>query len=783
VPQPPEKRTVPHWVWLAGLTLLALLLRLLYVWQVGRLSLVTPQDLDPAFYYDWAKQIAAGHWLGTAPFVQSPLYAYLLGLLMKLVGSGVARILLVQALVGCGTVLLTYLAARLLLGPTQGLLAGLLLALYGPFIFYEGMVMKTFLSPFLTLALLLLLDRARDLSGPVPPSGRRGLLGSASMAFLGAGLVYGLLTLDRDNFILLAPILALLAAWLGGGATRRGMRAAALFTLGTMLLVAPVTLRNWVVSRDFVLLTTGGGEVFFIGNNADANGLYVPPPFVRPDPHYEHADFIARAGEIEGRPLTPMQSSWFWFRQGMQFVAGEPLAWLRLEGRKLLHFWNYYELPDNLDYDIMQRFSPLLARLNFTLPPPRWPTLRCPTPLGMVPVRLHLLSTFGTIAPLGLLGLYLTRRRWRRLLPLYLLLFGYMGTVLLFFNFSRFRVPVVPLLAILASEGLRAIGGYLAQAGRALLALASRSGDMVGRVKALRPGARQWVACAVLAVPLLAVNIELPRGVVPAIEQALITGNAYYTEGDPVQALQSYRIGLVLLGEGPTGARGEEILSRFGPDVSRERLLKELEVESIARGPQFKGIHIGIHHGIGIALVDQAQNLLKQGERTRAMALLDQAIAQFDEALKLAPSYLLSLRKMAKAYQLKGDTATALDWYRKAIDMWPDDLRTRLDVAELLFDTGDFKTALRHLEEARREGKNLDDAQLAEIYFNRGFIFLQGLKQPGRALYDFEKVLALNPGYPQGDQLRGTILRLRAAGYQPLRDEEIEAAAPPFSGS
>src|SRR5207247_8885763 len=67
-----------------------------------------------------------------------------------------------------------------------------------------------------------------------------------------------------------------------------------------------------------------------------ANGLYVPPPFVRPDPKYEHADFIARAEEISGAKMTPMQSSWFWFRQGMKFITDEPGAWIRLLGRKLI---------------------------------------------------------------------------------------------------------------------------------------------------------------------------------------------------------------------------------------------------------------------------------------------------------------------------------------------------------------------------------------------------------------------------------------------------------------
>src|SRR5437867_9459703 len=322
---------------------------------------------------------------------------------MVFLGTSVGRILVVQSFVGVGTVLLTYLLGRRFFGHWQGMLAGLLIACYGPFIFFEGMIMKTFLSAFLTLVLLLLLDMARQEAGGTAAGTGAAMPGSeatparrALRLFGLAGAVYGLTTLDRDNFILLAPALAMLPCWLGAGLNRRGLRAAGAFTLGTVLMIAPVTLRNWFVSHEFVLLTTGGGEVFFIGNNADANGLYVPPPFVRPDPKYEHADFIARAEEISGVKMTPMQSSWFWFRQGMKFITDEPGAWIRLLGRKLIHFWNFFELPDNLDYLILQRFSPLLDALNASFPPPGWGTLVLPSAGSSAPVRIHLYSTFGT---------------------------------------------------------------------------------------------------------------------------------------------------------------------------------------------------------------------------------------------------------------------------------------------------------------------------------------------------------------------------------------------------
>jgi hypothetical protein len=240
-----------------------------------------------------------------------------------------------------------------------------------------------------TVVLLLLLDVAMEASD------RRFL-----RMFGAAGVVYGLLTLDRDNFILLAPVLAVLVLWLGGGFKRRGLLAAGAFTLGTVHVIVPVTLRNWVVSHEFVLLTTGGGEVFFIGNNADANGLYVPPPFVRPDPKYEHADFLARASEISGKRLTAMQSSWFWFDQGMQFIKEEPLSWLRLIGRKFVHFWNFYELPDNLDYQILQRFSPLLDAVNVSFPPPDG-TMRVTRPVRTSTVQTSCFAPAESLDGLG----------------------------------------------------------------------------------------------------------------------------------------------------------------------------------------------------------------------------------------------------------------------------------------------------------------------------------------------------------------------------------------------
>jgi len=199
--------------------------------------------------------------------------------------------------------------------------------------------------------------------------------------------------------------------------------------------------------------------------------------------------------------LTPMQSrgSGSARAQVHRLIAA---GVVRLIVRKMFYFWNYYELPDNVDYEIMQRFSPLLDYLNRSFPPGGWPTLALPFQGGWIPVASPPAPHLRQPRALRPRGIYLTRAP-EEPPALYVLLFGYMGTVLLFFNFSRFRAPVVPILALFAAECLMAAGRWMKRLSTSRSRSRALRGDG-GKGACPASGPEGRIACALLAVLALA---------------------------------------------------------------------------------------------------------------------------------------------------------------------------------------------------------------------------------------------------------------------------------------
>jgi 4-amino-4-deoxy-L-arabinose transferase-like glycosyltransferase len=410
VTEAPARR---DWLVLGGLFLFAFAIRLAYLYEIREMPFLLTPVVDALAYDEWAQRIAAGDWWGDRVFYQAPAYPYLLAVFYELFGRDLWLVHVLQMAMGAGSCVLMAGATGLIFGRSAGLVAGAGLALYPPAIFFDGLLGKTVLDLLLTSGLLCLLAAFQR-------SRRGGLL-------VAAGCVLGLLALTRENTLVFVAALPFWL-WLRFADASRRRRAGWLlaFGLGVALLLLPVGARNYAVGRTFALTTAQLGPNFYMGNNAEATGLYVPLIPGRHTPLYEAGDAELLAERALGRPLTRGEVSDYWLQRGLDFAREHPLRWLALLAWKLALTWNEFEIADVEDIHVYAEWSLLLrAGLQF----------------------LH----FGLLAPLAILGgvLLWPRRRDFWLLPWLALVYSL--SVALFITFARFRFPLVPILLPLAA--------------------------------------------------------------------------------------------------------------------------------------------------------------------------------------------------------------------------------------------------------------------------------------------------------------------------------------------
>ena len=413
--------------WSLFIFTLALGVRCLELWQLGQQPFFDLRMGDGRVYHLWAQELAAGDWMGSRVFYQAPLYPYALGLVYRVAGDQQLIVRLLQVILGAtGCVLLTHAGWRLFSKPV-GILAGLMLSLYAPALFADVTIQKSVLDVFFVCALLALLS---DIDRGGKPA-----------SVLALGLVTGLLVLTRENALAFVVVMIPWLLLLPGRPVRSRRAMVGLFVVGLSLVLLPVAIRNWSVGGDFHLTTSQFGHNFYIGNNPAADGTYKPLLYARGEPLVERTDAERLVAEALGRAPTPAEVSDFYTDLAVQYIRSDPADWIALMGRKFMLAINGVELVDTQDQYTHAEYSSVL----------RW--------TGAV---FH----FGVLVPLAFLGAWIAWPAVRRLWPLYALVGVYGGTLLLFYIFGRYRLPLVPIIALFGAAGVVGARGFVASRSR-----------------------------------------------------------------------------------------------------------------------------------------------------------------------------------------------------------------------------------------------------------------------------------------------------------------------------
>ncbi|MCP5104061.1 MAG: tetratricopeptide repeat protein, partial [bacterium] len=517
---------------------------------VFRLAYFIEKKADPeylhanvdALYHDyWAWGTVTGQWqtahdleeprIQENPYFRPPGYPYFLSVIYRVFGHEPLAPRIIQMLLGvlgCG---ILFLAARKIFGNEIAFIAGLLMAFYWAFVFYEKelreVALLVFLLPLLILWMIKLFEK--------PTIAR----------FVFCGFLLGGIIITRPNFLLFLPLAAgWLIVYIPLKDKRKTYRYAGIFILCAVLPLTGVALRNTITGKDFVLISSNMGINLYVGNNPTATGntIALPPEIPLFRNAFMYGDIVKHVESVEGRKLKHSEVSRYFVGKALDYMKKNPGRTLSLAFKKAVMFVGGIEIPSERDLVAGKQDSWVLKiiPLNFAL-------VFSLCFVGMV-VYFTAIIKEGRKKQAGV-----ERRAFPYVILVLLLVGIYYLSYLPFFVTSRFRMSIIPFILIFSgylvyqiysrfiekqvSKGLIIIGavilvfilgsinyfGFQRNVGKAEydrgLAFA-RTGNYEGAIKSYREAVKQ-------------------REDYPDAYNNL--GNALRETGKPVEAVENYK--------------------------------------------------------------------------------------------------------------------------------------------------------------------------------------------------------------------------------------------------
>jgi tetratricopeptide (TPR) repeat protein len=600
---------------LALIGLLALAIRLIYLAELRQTAFFAVVIGDGKEYDRWAQQIAAGHWIGSEIFYQSPSYPYFLAFIFAVAGHHLMAARVIQAILGAISCVLLGYAAKEFFNQRAGIIAALLLAIYPPAIFFDGLIQKSSLDLFLVTALLAVLAKFQR-----QPIGKWLAV---------AGIALGALIVNRENARVFYPVLlGWLLIYFRTEGLRTRLRWAAILTIFTAAVLLPIALRNYYVGKEFLISTSQLGPNLYIGNHPGAQGSYEPLVAGHGNADFERNDARQLAEQAAGKPLSPSQVSAYWVSVSVHYIRHQPLSWLRLLGRKLLLTFNAREAVDTESIEAYSQYAIILRALGWI--------------------------NFGLIFSLAAVGAWLTREHWRRLSLLYAMVLGMALAVAIFYVVARYRYPLVPFVILFAAAALSSIPKVRTLAWRQLLA-----GILVAIGAAILS---YWPLKTLGDDTLLNVGEELirinrPNEAIPLLEKFANTSTN--------SAEAHYNLGLAFRQTRQPDAAMNEFASAIGLRA------KYFEAHvAMALTLEDRGMPLGALDEFQTALHLQPNNAparVSLADLLSNLGRTSEAISEYQQAATIAPNLFEAHYRLAQAYVRAGQLAEAIDSLQRAL--------------------------------------------------------------------------------------------------------------------
>jgi len=657
---------------LLAIVCLAAGLRLFNHWQQSARNPVYAFPLvDAKEYVDDARYYLDVDFLGPpGSYFHPPFYSYFIALAFEALGSDPAVIKWLQMGLDLLNLWLLFLIGKRVFSYRTALVAAFLYAVSIPVIQFSSEILPPILLIFLLLLSVYGLLRFTDDPRNSPPRLRWLVLAAVSL---------GCLVITLPNFLLALPVVAVWLVWVF---RETAVKKRLLYILVLCIALVPVGLtaaRNHFFAGENVLINHAGGINFYIGNNPDVKRTVS----IRPGLEWER--FLMEAYEREEIKDYRSQNA-YWIHRAFKFIGENPLRWIGLLGKKMVLFYNAHGFPRNFDTGYFSRYSLVL----------QLPILRLHTilPLFFLGVLLIVIGRLKALRGDGL-GLILS------------LILVYSFSIAMIFVAGRYRLPVLPLMILIAAAGVVAVYHAVRERRWLLVGLQAAFSGAVAVLVSLAPFASSY-----------------PYDIAKSHTEAMIAGALYdHSRYNEAQAYFERAL------SGPKDESTYEAYSDYAKYWSK-------------RGDTDKAIE-NFRKSLSLN-PDNHEALNGLGFYHKMRKDYDQAKEYLTRGVEAAPCYPQMYLNLADCHLAQGEIAEAIKVVESYYIRCPSPHPTiAFNLAKLLMDKAqDWKNAARYLKLAIRYPQGLPTS--AETFNRLGACYYY-MKMPAEAESAWREGLKIDP--------------------------------------
>jgi tetratricopeptide (TPR) repeat protein len=462
-------------------------------------------------------------------------------------------------------------------------------------------------------------------------------------------------------------------------------------------MVAPVTIRNWRVSGEPVVVACNGPINFYIGNNPDADGYSFTQASLRevtglPTWGWFSYDRVVRGLEQRtGKAMSYGDASRYFNGLARDYIKANPGRFIELCIKRAILFWGPVEVPNNKVERLERAHSPLLRLL------PNYSLMLALTLAGLTVLLLP--RRHGDRVDQDAEPRPARQRECLTLVGVFVLV--YFVSFVPFLAATRFRAPLLPIVFVFAAFALERL--WLSMRARRWSAAAMLAGVVAALTLAF-----MWIASAV-DVDLRDVprwhtdrgaafaNAQRHQDAVREYQQAIDFNDKY------VAAYTAWFESALALGEIDQCIAVAERLRAARPDRTdamnqmagqlAERGQQALRERRAADAVSWLGASVSLNASQPVALCDLATALSQTNQ-------MEQAVQRYHEALAIKPDFAEAWFNLGVAQHRVNKLTEAADAYRKAIEFRPRYIEALINLGQIDAMQGRFDEAQRRLEAA-----------------------------------------------------------------------------------